>query len=192
MYKFWIVTVLFFLFQSLVHSDDRIVTVNYHSNQIVEVYTSAGYATTIEFGNENISAVAIGDTSNWQASPFKNKLFIKPIENHASKELKSTNMTVVTDKRDYYFQIYLNSKKKPTFILKFNYDAPVRSKDIKEPNKSNVSSVSSKSQAVSKPPVTSSKPVAVSSKPTVSSSKQTTVNSKSVSPNKTSTPQNFK
>ncbi|QRN40861.1 MAG: hypothetical protein GKC53_01645 [Neisseriaceae bacterium] len=165
MYKFWISTVLLLVFQSFAHSDDRIVTVDYYPNQIVEVYTSAGYATTIEFGAENINAVAVGDTSNWQASPFKNKLFIKPTENNISKELKSTNMTVVTDKRDYYFQVYLNSKKKPTFILKFNY--PPRNKNTSESNKKNMSISSKPPVVVTKLGTESNKSFVRDRKPTV-------------------------
>ncbi len=83
--------------------DSRIRTVFYQADEVVRLRGVVGYQTTIEFGDdERIENVAIGDSLAWQVTPNKKAtlLFIKPLEQRAV-----TNMTVITDRRRYVFQL---------------------------------------------------------------------------------------
>jgi type IV secretion system protein VirB9 len=82
-------------------SDSRIRQIPYDPNNVVEVVGTYGVATSIEFApDENIKVVTMGDTIAWQQVPYQNRMFVKPVEPKAA-----TNMTVMTDKRTYYFQL---------------------------------------------------------------------------------------
>ena len=83
--------------------DSRIRTVFYDPNDVVQLKGDLGYQMTIEFGEgEKIENVAIGDSLGWQVTPNKKAtlLFLKPLSRKAV-----TNMTVVTDRRRYAFQL---------------------------------------------------------------------------------------
>ena len=83
--------------------DPRIRTVFYNPDQVVILKGYFGYQMMIEFGaDERIENVSIGDGVAWQVTPNKKAslLFLKPIEKAAS-----TNMTVVTDRRRYAFEL---------------------------------------------------------------------------------------
>ena len=83
--------------------DPRIRTVFYNPEQVVSLHGYLGYQTMIEFGvGERIENVSIGDALGWQVTPNKraNLLFLKPVEPDAT-----TNMTVVTDRRRYAFEL---------------------------------------------------------------------------------------
>jgi type IV secretion system protein VirB9 len=43
----------------------------------------------------------MGDTTSWQIVPSGHRIFIKPIEQDAT-----TNMTLITNKRTYFFELY--------------------------------------------------------------------------------------
>lgn len=101
-------------------TDERIRHVMYNPDQVYEVTTTFGFQTAVEFSpQETIQVASIGDSIAWQVVPAKNKLFIKPVVNDAV-----TNMTVVTDKRTYYFNlIALRSEAlgTATYLLRFKY-----------------------------------------------------------------------
>ncbi len=83
--------------------DPRIRTVFYDPDQVVVLKGYFGYQMMIEFGqSERIENVSIGDGVAWQVTPNKkaNLLFIKPMESAGP-----TNMTVVTDRRRYAFEL---------------------------------------------------------------------------------------
>lgn len=99
-------------------ADNRIRTVTYDPNNVVMLNSHYGYQTDIVFGkDEEIQNVAIGDALSWQAVPTHQHLFLKPMA--ASK----TNMTVLTNKRSYNFQIVSTNtpKTSPTYKLEFFY-----------------------------------------------------------------------
>ena len=100
-------------------TDSRIKTVPYSEDQVVELSTTFGVSTTVEFGNETIRTVASGDTIGWQIIPQGNRLFIKPAEKPQTG-MNKTNITVITDKRNYYFNIFNSSQ--PVYVLRFNYN----------------------------------------------------------------------
>lgn len=105
-------------------TDQRIRQVMFSPDQVYEVTSSFGYQTAIEFSpQETVQVTSIGDSIGWQVVPSGNKLFLKPVANDAV-----TNMTVVTDKRTYYFNlIALRSEAlgSLTYLIRFNYpEAP--------------------------------------------------------------------
>lgn len=101
-------------------NESRIREVNYNPDQVVELETAYGYQTTVEFGNEQIKTVATGDTIGWQIHPLGNRLFVKPVEQPIAG-VDSTNITVITDKRNYYFNATTSKRKKPAYVVRFNY-----------------------------------------------------------------------
>lgn len=101
-------------------TDERIKHVMYNPDQVYEVTTTYGFQTAVEFSpQETIQVASIGDSIGWQVVPAKNKLFIKPVANDAV-----TNMTVVTDKRTYYFNLIAlrsGALGTATYLLRFKY-----------------------------------------------------------------------
>jgi len=97
-------------------SDSRIRQVVYDPNQIVEVTGAYGYVTTIEFdADETVKDRTFGDSIAWQTLVKDNHLYLKPVEPEAAG-----NMTVVTNKRSYYFKLS-SSDTDVTFLLRFRY-----------------------------------------------------------------------
>lgn len=103
-----------------VREDARIRVVRFDPNNVVEIPTSFGFATTVEFGTEQIQTVVSGDTIGWQVVPQGNRLFIKPAEKPIGN-LNSTNLTVITDKRNYYLHLTTGTRRNPVFIVRFDY-----------------------------------------------------------------------
>jgi type IV secretion system protein VirB9 len=105
-------------------ADSRLVTVQFDPDRVVRIDSRTGVQSTIEFdSDEQIENVAVGDSSAWQVTPNKraNLLFVKPLSKAAR-----TNMTVVTDRHTYLFDL-VASAAKPVYILRFRYpDAPKR------------------------------------------------------------------
>ena len=100
--------------------DKRIRTQPYSSDQIVQILGRSGIQSTIEFTpDERIENVAVGDSSKWQITPNRRAslLFVKPLA-----ERSRTNMTVVTDRRTYMFDLVAGDKwTTPLYALKFSY-----------------------------------------------------------------------
>jgi type IV secretion system protein VirB9 len=83
--------------------DPRIRTIFYNPDQVVTLKGYFGYQMMIEFAaDERIENVSIGDGIAWQVTPNKkaNLLFLKPVDRS-----QPTNMTVVTDRRRYAFEL---------------------------------------------------------------------------------------
>lgn len=99
-------------------SDDRVKQVAYDPNQVYEIVGTYGYQTSIEFANdETVKVVTLGDSIAWQTVPYQNRLFIKPVEPNAA-----TNLTVITDKRTYYFKLTSSKNRASlTFLIRFVY-----------------------------------------------------------------------
>ena len=103
-----------------VREDARLRVVRYDPNNVVEITTSFGFATTVEFGTEQIKTVVSGDTIGWQIIPQGNRLFVKPAERPVAG-MTSTNVTVITDKRNYYLHLRNGTRKNPVFVVRFDY-----------------------------------------------------------------------
>lgn len=99
--------------------DDRLQTLVYDDTAVVRIDGKVKVQTTIKFApDEVVENVAIGDSAAWQVQPNKAQtiLFIKPLEPAAR-----TNMTVVTDKRTYLFDLVASPKNAPLYVLQFRY-----------------------------------------------------------------------
>lgn len=105
---------------ALAAPDSRIRLVAYDPNSIIRILGSPGIQSTIEFGaDEQIENVAVGDSNGWQITPNRRAslLFVKQLAPHGR-----TNMTVVTDKRTYMFDLVAGSKSNtPLYAMKFSY-----------------------------------------------------------------------
>jgi type IV secretion system protein VirB9 len=89
--------------------DPRVKTVLFREDAVVALRGHYGYQMSVEFGgDERIENVSIGDSLAWQVTPNRraDTLFLKPIEFDAA-----TNMSVITSKRRYTFQL---SAEEPT------------------------------------------------------------------------------
>ena len=99
--------------------DSRLVEVLYDPARVITIEGRTKVQATIKFGDdESIENVAIGDSSAWQVTPNKraNLLFVKPLEATAK-----TNMTVVTDKHTYLFDLVASPRANPLYVLSFIY-----------------------------------------------------------------------
>ena len=109
--------------QGPARADERIQTHPYAGNEVVRIDGRTGVQATIQFAEgEAIENVAIGDSQTWQVTPNKRAdlLFVKPVTAGAR-----TNMTVVTDRRTYFFDLVASPRAKPIYLLRFTYkDAP--------------------------------------------------------------------
>ena len=101
-------------------TDQRIRQVVYNASEVYEVTGNYRLTTTIEFeSGETVQYLTLGDTIAWQAHPMGNRVHLKPVEPHAM-----TNLTVVTDRRTYYFRLTASSsqnKLDATYLLRFSY-----------------------------------------------------------------------
>jgi type IV secretion system protein VirB9 len=101
-------------------ADHRIRSLAYDPEHIVQIIGKPGIQSTIEFGDdERIENVAVGDSNAWQITPNHRAslLFLKPLAPRSR-----TNMTVVTDRRTYMFDLVAGDKwTAPLYALKFSY-----------------------------------------------------------------------
>lgn len=100
-------------------SDARLVSRHYNPDEVVRINGRVGVQASIAFDeNEHIENVAIGDSASWQVTPNKraNLLFVKPLSPRAH-----TNMTVVTDRRTYFFDLVTSATAEPLYVLRFTY-----------------------------------------------------------------------
>lgn len=103
-------------------TDNRIRTVRYSPNEVFKFIGHYGYQSSIEFSaDEEVQTVSIGDSVAWMVDPAVNRIFIKPIEQDAM-----TNMTVITDKRVYHFELHAEETENirdrdMIFVLRFMY-----------------------------------------------------------------------
>lgn len=109
--------------------DSRLRTQLFDPEQVVRIVGRPGIQSTIEFGNdERIENVAVGDSSAWQVTPNRrgSAIFLKPLSS-----VGVTNMTVVTDRRTYLFDLVAGGKDvTPLYSLKFTY--PVLAPEVSE------------------------------------------------------------
>jgi type IV secretion system protein VirB9 len=99
--------------------DPRLKTLVFDEAQVVRIDGKVLVQTTIKFApDEVIENVAIGDSTAWQVQPNKAQtiLFVKPLEPTAR-----TNMTVVTDRRTYLFDLVASPKNAALYVLQFRY-----------------------------------------------------------------------
>lgn len=99
--------------------DARLIEARYDEGRVYRVEGKPKVQATIRFADdESIENVAIGDSNAWQVTPNKraNLLFVKPLLARVS-----TNMTVVTNKRTYLFDLVASPTAQPLYVLSFKY-----------------------------------------------------------------------
>ncbi|WP_404947096.1 TrbG/VirB9 family P-type conjugative transfer protein [Rhizobium terrae] len=101
--------------------DQRVTSVVYQLNNVVEVSATYGISTMIIFDeDEKFETISLGDTDSWQVAPSEkgNILFVKPV----AKDV-ATNMNVVTTKRIYFLKLndYAPRDGKQVFGIRFLY-----------------------------------------------------------------------
>lgn len=99
--------------------DSRLAERLYEPMEVVRLEGRVKVQATIRFGEgETIENVAVGDSLAWQITPNKraNLLFVKPLTPTAR-----TNMTVVTDRHTYLFDLVASPRAQPLYLLAFTY-----------------------------------------------------------------------
>lgn len=100
--------------------DGRVTMRDYVEDQVVRFAGRAGFQSTIAFGEgERIENIAVGESGAWQITPNRraNLLFVKP----AGTSAPVTNMTVVTDRHTYLFELRPAVRATPVYLLRFRY-----------------------------------------------------------------------
>jgi type IV secretion system protein VirB9 len=87
--------------QTPITTDSRIRTLVYNPNEVYELKFFYNYQSFIEFSeDEEIEMISIGEAFAWRLTPAGKRLFVRPLEIAAH-----TNMTIITNKRTYHFDI---------------------------------------------------------------------------------------
>jgi type IV secretion system protein VirB9 len=103
-------------------TDNRIYVIMYSPDEVFKFTGTYGYQSSIVFEpGEEILTISLGDSVAWMINPNGNRIFIKPIEQDAE-----TNMTVLTNKRTYLFELHAReaesvSDKNIIFQMRFMY-----------------------------------------------------------------------
>jgi type IV secretion system protein VirB9 len=100
-------------------ADPRLVTQVFDENRVYTIKGKVKVQTTVKFApDEAIQNVAIGDSASWQVQPNQAQtlLFVKPLEPAAR-----TNMTVVTNRRTYLFDLVASPRNAPLYVMQFRY-----------------------------------------------------------------------
>ena len=106
--------------------DPRLVTITFDDSRVFTINGRVKVQTTIKFApDEMIENVAIGDSDAWQVQPNKAQsiLFVKPLQPTAR-----TNMTVVTSRRTYLFDLVASMRNAPLYVMQFHYPELERAK----------------------------------------------------------------
>jgi type IV secretion system protein VirB9 len=96
----------------------------YQPDEVFKFVGHYGFQSSIELAaDETIQTISMGDSTAWIMQPSTNRIFLKPVEQSAS-----TNMTVLTDKRTYLFELHAReaqdiNDKDMTFIYRFIHPA---------------------------------------------------------------------
>jgi len=103
-------------------TDNRIKTYIYSPNEVYLLVLHYGFQSNIEFAKgEEIKTITLGDTFAWKITPLENRLFVRALE----KNIR-TNMTVITNKRTYEFDIVAKEleegeEKDLVYVIRFFY-----------------------------------------------------------------------
>lgn len=82
-------------------TDSRIRTIVYNPNEVFQLKFHYGFQSFIEFApDEDIEIISLGESYPWKITPIGKRLFIRPIQVDVT-----TNMTIITTKRTYQFEI---------------------------------------------------------------------------------------
>lgn len=105
--------------KSIIGNGSRIKVLMYNESDVYVIRTKYGYQTNIVFDpKEEIETISVGDRSLWQLIPAGNRLYIRPL----NEDMK-TNMTLITNKHSYEFDLKSVSKNSNSniYVAKFIY-----------------------------------------------------------------------
>jgi len=106
-------------------SDNRIKVLMYDESDVYTIVTKYGYQTNLVFApDEEIQTISMGERSLWQIIPSGHRLFIRPMDENVT-----TNMTILTNKRSYQFDLKSLGEGKdgtPIYVAKFMYPEDLR------------------------------------------------------------------
>ena len=114
-----------------ISTDNRIRTIAYSQHDVFVFTGHYGYQSTIEFSQgEEVLTISAGDSISWQIQPSGHRIFLKPVEKNAT-----TNMTVITTKRTYLFELHAKEAKSIrdkdlVFVLRFKYPENARNNGL--------------------------------------------------------------
>ncbi len=98
-------------------TDRRIKTYVYNENEVYLLLVKSGFQSSIEFEKgEEVKTLSLGDAYSWNLTPIANRLFVKPLE-----EDIRTNMTVITNKRTYQFDVVSQAAHEDEFDQDISY-----------------------------------------------------------------------
>lgn len=93
--------------------DDRIRFIDYNPAEVIKLVAHFGFSTDIQFGqSEEIKVIALGDPNAWDTASASNHILLRPIG-----KKPDTNMTVITNKRVYNFDLRAHWSKQKTKSL---------------------------------------------------------------------------
>ena len=108
--------------------DIRIRNAVYDPDQVFIIETDLRFSTTIHFGRgERFEAVIAGDTESFDITPITDLGNVISIKPHVSRAV--TNMTVITNRRTYSFELREGHIKGPTgrfYEVRFSYPDDTR------------------------------------------------------------------
>jgi type IV secretion system protein VirB9 len=104
--------------------DNRIRNYIYNENEVFVVNLTLGFQSNIVFAKkEEVKTILLGDTYSWTITPIKNRLILKALQQNIR-----TNMTVITNKRSYYFDLVSSDDNDESidsgdkvYVIKFYY-----------------------------------------------------------------------
>lgn len=108
--------------QEEITTDSRIHNYTYHEHDVYKLILHHGFQSSIVFApNESIENIILGDSFAWKISPLGNRLFITALEKNIL-----TNMTVITSKRTYHFDLIAKElkagrEKDLVYVINFKY-----------------------------------------------------------------------
>lgn len=100
-------------------TDSRVKELMYNESNVYVIRTKFGYQTNVVFDpKEEVQTISVGDRSLWQIIPAGNRLFIRPMTENIS-----TNMTLLTNKHSYEFDLKSVDEKNESnvYVVRFNY-----------------------------------------------------------------------
>lgn len=98
-------------------ADNRIKILTYSEGDVYTINTKYGYQTSIVFEEgEQITTISVGDRSQWQIIPTGSRIFIRPLLDELA-----TNMTVITNLREYNFDIKSGKGDNNLYVAQFRY-----------------------------------------------------------------------
>jgi len=111
-------------------TDSRIRTLVYNPNEVFQLKFHYGFQSFIEFApDEDIEIISLGEAYPWKITPINKRVFIRPIQIDVT-----TNMTIITTKRVYQFEITgLPSDERTNEDLVYSIKFFYPDKELKQP-----------------------------------------------------------